>query len=71
METYNRNTGTDPQKTQKIPGESNRSGRIFGGLFIVAIGLVLLARQAGVDFPRWIFSFETILIALPFHKKKP
>ena len=64
METYNRNTGTDPQKPEKIQGDGHRSGRVLGGLFIVAIGVLLLARQAGMDFPRWIFSFETILIAL-------
>jgi hypothetical protein len=64
MEPYNKNTGTDPIKPEKIGRESNRSGRVLGGLFIVGIGLLLLARQAGMDFPRWIFSFETILIAL-------
>lgn len=64
METYNRNTGTDPQRPEKTYRESKSSGRVLGGLFIVAIGVALLARQAGVDFPRWIFSFETILIAL-------
>ena len=31
---------------------------------MVAIGVIFFARQAGFDFPRWIFSFETILIAL-------
>lgn len=44
--------------------DRNRNGRIFGGLFIVLIGVVLLARQAGADIPRWLFSFESILIAL-------
>jgi hypothetical protein len=62
METY-RNTDT-PAKTPNTPGEHNRSGRIMGGLLIVAIGVLFFARQAGMDFPRWIFSFETILIAL-------
>lgn len=64
METYNKNTGTSGQASENIPIEHNRSGRIIGGLIVVVIGVVLLARKAGMDFPNWIFSFETLLIAL-------
>ena len=64
METYNQNPGNDPQKPETRIADSNRSGRTLGGLFIVAIGVLLLAREAGVYIPRWMFSFETILIAL-------
>jgi hypothetical protein len=64
METYNRNSGVPDVPAENKPGERNNTGRILGGLFIVAIGLILFARQAGMDFPRWIFSFETVLIAL-------
>lgn len=63
METYNKNIGT-PRPPENTPTERNRSGRIMGGLFIVAIGLVFLASRAGMDFPQWIFSGKTILIAL-------
>lgn len=62
METYNRNT-PENQPPVNTPRDTHRTGRIMGGLFIVAIGLLLLARQAGMDFPRWLFSFETLLIA--------
>lgn len=62
MDTDNKNA---PQHQPPYKAtEPNRTGRIMGGLFIVAIGLLLLARQAGMEFPRWIFSFETVLIAL-------
>jgi len=64
METYNKNLGTSGQQPEPTPPEHNRSGRIMGGLLIIAIGLVFLAKQAGMDFPYWVFSFETILIAL-------
>lgn len=37
---------------------------MWGGLFIVILGVLLLARQAGADVPGWIFSFESILIAI-------
>jgi hypothetical protein len=64
METYNRNTDISGKQPENIPVEHNRSGRILGGLLIVAIGLIFLARQAGMAFPGWVFSFETLLIAL-------
>jgi hypothetical protein len=65
MESYNQST-TTPVKPDSNPEKSGRgrNGRVLGGLFIVAIGLVFLANRAGADFPRWLFSFETILIAV-------
>ena len=62
METYNENAiGNKPPGP---PAGRHRSGRVMGGIFIIAIGLILLARQAGMDVPRWVFSFEGILIAV-------
>lgn len=64
METYHQNTGSsNPIPTYK-PKDPNRAGQVLAGLFVVSIGLLLLARQAGVDIPRWVFSFESILIAV-------
>jgi hypothetical protein len=63
METYNQNTGGSV-KTDPKPDNRGRNGRVMGGLFIVAIGLLIFAHKAGADFPRWIFSFETLLIAI-------
>lgn len=39
-------------------------GRIMGGLIIVAVGGVLLARQTGVDLPYWLFNFEMLIIVI-------
>ena len=65
METYNENTGATPRQPERRPGPgTNRSGAITGGLLIVAIGLLLLARRAGMDLPDWLFSLESLLIAL-------
>lgn len=65
METFNKNTDASGQQhPSKRSYDSNRSNRVLSGLLIVAIGVLLLARQSGVYFPRWIFSFEAIMIAL-------
>lgn len=42
----------------------HRKGRVFGGLLVVLVGIAFLLRRTGVDFPGWIFSFETALIVL-------
>lgn len=42
----------------------NRAGRFFGGGVLIVIGAVLLAKQVGIDFPDWLFSWKTFLIAL-------
>lgn len=62
METNNKNTQTTEQQTRSPYKNANRTGRALGGLLIVVIGILLLARQAGADIPRWVFSFEVILI---------
>ncbi len=38
------------------------NGRIIGGLIIIGVGAVLLLRNTGVYFPRWLFSWPMILI---------
>ena len=39
-------------------------GRVWAGLFIVAIGGVLLLEQMGFPFPDWLFTWPVLLIAL-------
>lgn len=53
-----------PDNQKRHPTPNNQSRRVFGGLFIVLIGVFLLARQAGANLPGWLFSFEMVLIAL-------
>lgn len=62
MESNNKDTAPDSGRIN-FPVDRHRNRRIFGGLLIVAIGVILLARQAGADIPRWMLSFETVLIA--------
>lgn len=42
----------------------HKRGRIFGGLIFFVIGLVFLAREFGVDFPHWLFSWKILLIVI-------
>lgn len=43
---------------------SNNNGRAIGGVIIVAIGLIFLGREMGFYIPRWLYSWEMILIAV-------
>jgi predicted membrane protein len=60
METDSRDSKRDPNYNRF----DNRSGRVWGGVLLVIIGVVFLARRAGIDFPHWLFSWEMIVIAI-------
>jgi predicted membrane protein len=49
-----------------IEGRSrrHRNNSVLTGLFILAIGVVLLLRQSGFDFPFWLFTWPVILIGV-------
>lgn len=66
MDSENRKTLGDTRRPGKHWTESsgNRSGRVFGGLLIIVVGLIFLARQLGAEIPHWLVSWETILIAI-------
>lgn len=57
METENKNIPVENR-----PG-SNLSGRVFGGLIVVIVGVILLAKQTGADIPGWLISWPMALIA--------
>lgn len=42
----------------------SRLGKVLGGLIIIAVGTVLLAKQMGVIFPIWLFSWPMIPIII-------
>jgi hypothetical protein len=66
METYNQSNTPSVKPGPNQPGASGtkRNGRLMGGLFIVLIGVAIFAHKAGADIPRWLFSFETLLMAI-------
>lgn len=62
-EKINQNTNLPIDKIPAAP----RNGHLIGGLIVIAIGTVLLARQAGADIPYWVFNWEMLLIVLGFY----
>lgn len=42
----------------------NEKGRVWGGLFMLVIGALLLAKAAGVAFPGWFFTWPVLLIGI-------
>lgn len=63
METTNTPAQAPYNKDNK-ESKSSISGRVFGGLALVLIGVLFLARKMGFDFPDIIFSWEVILIGI-------
>lgn len=62
---------TQNNSTTNLPADKNnnqpRGGRAMGGLIVIAVGTVLLARQVGADLPSWLFSWPMFLIAIGFY----
>ena len=46
------------QKAEK----SHRRGKVMGGLLIVTIGSLFLARELGAEIPFWVFTWKMLLI---------
>jgi len=64
METQeNSNKSLESGRNQNPLG----SGRALGGVVIVVVGTILLARQVGVEFPYWFFRWPMFLIAIGFY----
>lgn len=60
---FNPTTTTPVQPEYRTP----QSGRIMGGLIIVGVGSLLLARQLGYEIPGWLWSWEVLLIIIGFY----
>ena len=64
----NQNTNELVDQTEMNQWEQkHRRGKIFGGLLIVTIGALFLAREMGVLIPHWLFSWKILLIAIGFY----
>jgi predicted membrane protein len=65
METQPNNSLT-PTKPEGNPEfrSGERSGRVFFGIVIMAIGGIFLAKQTGTDLPDWLISWPMILIVV-------
>ena len=50
-------------KTTNINSGSS-TNRLWGGLILLAIGIIFFLRNFGIDIPDWIISWHTLLIAI-------
>jgi predicted membrane protein len=64
MEQYNKNQEPKQEKKDNPIPDQWSKGRVWGGAVIVAVGTILIAREAGADIPRWLTSGPMFLIAL-------
>jgi predicted membrane protein len=48
----------------KLSNSNPRAGKIFAGVILLAVGVVMLLQKAGYDFPLWFITWEMILIAV-------
>src|SRR5690606_13260274 len=39
-------------------------GKVIAGLIVIIVGIILLLRQSGYDFPAWLFTWPMILIII-------
>jgi predicted membrane protein len=44
--------------------KDHKRGRVFGGILIIIVGVLFLMRASGIEFPRWLFSWKTLLIGI-------
>lgn len=61
IENKNRDESCD-QKWRKY--QHSPVGKVLAGIWVVAIGAILLTKQMGVMYPEWFFTWPAILIAV-------
>lgn len=56
--------GNNSRKESTNSDNRHNKGRAIAGLIVVLVGTVLLARQLGVEFPYWFFTWPMLLVAI-------
>ncbi|MBT1690870.1 LiaF transmembrane domain-containing protein, partial [Dawidia soli] len=65
METQDTKSNTpEPVKPYQDITNPDQTGRVLGGVVIIIIGSLLLARSVGADLPAWLFTWPMIPIAI-------
>lgn len=64
QEIKEQDTHAERNEWWKRVEKSHRRGKIMGGLLIVAIGSLFLARELGAAIPAWVLSWKMLLIGL-------
>src|SRR5260221_1597702 len=47
-----------------VPENNERNGRIWTGVFLLIVGAVALARSFQLPMPRWLFTWQVLLIVI-------
>lgn len=63
MEIQDVNTKKEENMWEQWEADHKRGKRI-GGLFVVIVGALFLAKELGAEIPYWVFSWKTMLIAI-------
>ncbi|MBL7857908.1 MAG: hypothetical protein JNM57_09475 [Cyclobacteriaceae bacterium] len=58
----NYNQGSDKKQTDSL--KPHEYGNVLAGLIVLVVGSLLLARQAGVELPHWLFTWQMLVIAI-------
>jgi len=61
--TENKETETHDEMWRSWEKE-HRRGKILGGIVLVIIGSLFLAKELGAIFPEWLFTWKVLLIAI-------
>jgi predicted membrane protein len=61
MENLNENKKEDVLKNIH---ETQKRGKIFTGIVLVSVGVILLSRELGAEIPRWLISWKMLLIVI-------
>lgn len=61
----NTNSGTETHERNVCqPQHESGLGRVLSGLLVIGIGGIWLAKQAGVYFPHWVFTWQMLLVVI-------
>ncbi len=65
METYKKRERACKRMHMDENGQKRqRISKIVTGLLVIAVGVVILMKQMGMDFPHWLLSWKTLLIGI-------
>jgi len=66
-EYKNNENGNQENEMMREWERRHRRGRAAAGIIIIGIGSLFLAREMGVIFPHWLFSWKVLLIVIGFY----
>ncbi len=64
MEQETTTNSNNPQNPWQHWEQRSRRGKIIGGIILISIGVVILLRRMGIEFPEWLFTWPMIPIVI-------